>query len=136
MPFDFSGKKVLVTGAAGGIGAPLTRSIVNAGGFVYALGRRNNVEELAKENDNIHPIIVDLADWEATRTTLESLEPLDGVVNMAMLWEGPCEAMKMADDRLKKSLTVNLMAPINVIQVTAKKMINAGKHGSIVNVSR
>ena len=138
MPFDFSEKKVLVTGAGSGIGRQLTRAIANAGGLVYALGRRNNVEELAKENDNIHPIIVDLADWEATRATLEKLEPLDGVINNAFNnAQGYYEAaVEMPQNRLNTSLSVNLMAPINVIQVTAKRMIEAGKHGSIINVSR
>ena len=136
MPFDFSGKNFLVTGAAGGIGASLTRALIKAGGFVYALGRRNNVEELAKENENIHPLVVDLADWEATREALEKLPPLDGVVNNAARADGRFDSLTMSKDRLSRTLNVNVMAPVNVIQITAQKMIEAGKRGSIVNVSR
>ena len=136
MPFDFSGKKFLVTGAAGGLGNPLTKAIVKAGGFVYALGRRNTVGELAKESKNIHPIIADLADWKATRAALEELEPLDGVVNNAARADGRFDSLTMPKDRLSRTLNVNVMAPINVIQIPAKKMIETGKHGSIVNVSR
>ena len=49
MPFDFSEKKVLATSAGSDNGRQLTRAIANAGGLVCALGRRNNVEELAKK---------------------------------------------------------------------------------------
>ena len=35
-----------------------------------------------------------------------------------------------------ETFNVNTLGPINVIQVTAKKMITARIHGSIVNVSR
>ena len=93
-------------------------------------------KNLQKKAKKMHPIIADLADWEATRTALEELEPLDGVVNYAARADGRFDSLTMPKDRLSRALNVNVMAPINVIQITAKKMIEAGKHGSIVNVSR
>ena len=139
MPFDFTGKKILVTGAGRGIGRELTRAIVNAGGEVYALGKtKDNIDSLAKELDNVHPIVVDLRDWESTRQELDKLEALDGVVNNAGIVIGTPEtgALGAKRETIQEVLSVNTMAPINVIQVTARKMIAAGKHGSIVNVSR
>ena len=136
MSFDFAGKKILVTGAGKGIGRELTKTIVNAGGEVYALGRtKENVESLVQETTNVHSVIVDLHDWEATRREMEALEALDGVVNNAAAERTKSNALDCAKESIEKDIAVNLMAPINVIQVTAKKMIEAGKQGSIVNVS-
>ena len=68
MPFDFSGKKFLVTGAGRDLGRAIAKAIAAAGGEVYALGRnKENIESLIQECDNIHPVIADLSDWEATR---------------------------------------------------------------------
>ena len=137
MPFDFTGKKILVTGAGRGIGRELTRAIVNAGGEVYALGRtKENIVSLSRELDKVHPIVVDLKDWDRTKEELDKVEALDGVVNNAAELETWVAALDVKEDILKNAMNVNVMAPINVIQATAKKMIAAGKRGSIVNVSR
>ena len=137
MPFDFTGKKILVTGAGRGIGRELTRAIVNAGGEVYALGRtKENIVSLSRELDKVHPIVVDLKDWDRTKEKLDKVEALDGVVNNAAELETWVAALDVKEDILKNAMNVNVMAPINVIQATAKKMIAAGKRGSIVNVSR
>lgn len=136
MPFDFSGKKILVTGAGGGIGRELAKAIANAGGEVYALGRtKENIESLAGEVNNVHPILADLSDWESTRKVLNELEVMDGVVNNAAIFRPFCDSLSIEKERLVETLNINLMGAINVTQVTAKKMINAGRKGSIVNVS-
>ena len=137
MPFNFNDKKILVTGAGRGIGRELVKAIINAGGEVYALGRtKENIESLSKELSNVHPIIVDLKDWDRTREELDKLEALDGVVNNAAELETFVAALDVKEETLQNAMNVNVMAPINVIQTTAKKMITAGKHGSIVNISR
>lgn len=131
------GKKVLITGAGRGIGRELAISIANAGGEVYALGRtKENIESLAEECCNIHSIVVDLRDWEATREELHKLEALDGVVNNADKSLSYSESLDVEKETLEEALDINVHAPVNVIQVTTKKMIEAGKPGSVVNVSR
>ena len=137
MPFVFTGKKFLVTGAGRDIGRALAESIATAGGEVYALGRnREHIESFATEYDNIHPIVVDLSDWEATRKVLEKLPAFDGVVNNASSHIVTSEALDMSKDVLTDTFCVTLLAPINVIQVTAKAMIETGINGAIVNISR
>ena len=137
MPFDFSGKKILITGAGRGIGRELAKAVAKAGGDVYALGKtKETLESLAQESDRIHPVFADLLDWDATRAAVESLDAMDGVVNNAGVsypWENSLDVSK---ELLEKTLNINLIAAINVIQVTGKKMVAAGKGGSIVNISR
>ena len=137
MPFSFAGKKILVTGAGRDISRALTKAIANNGGEVYALGRnRENIESLVRECDIVHPVIADLSDWEATKEKLEKLPALDCVVYNAAANTFPfTSSLEITKETLAATIDVSLLAPINVIQVTAKKMIEAGIHGSIVNVT-
>ena len=50
MPFDFSDKNILVTGAGRDFGRAVAKAIAAAGGEVYVLGRKKeNIESLVQE---------------------------------------------------------------------------------------
>ena len=138
MAFDFSNKRILITGAGRGIGKGLAIAIVKAGGEVYALSKNTaNLDALVAEcgGKSIHTVTVDLADWKGTRKALESLEPMDGLVNnagMSFPWVSSLDAPK---DIIDKTLDINLKAAVNVTQVIGRKMVESVKGGSIVNVS-
>ena len=137
MPFDFTGKKILVTGAGRGLGRHLTKALVDAGAEVFALARsQEQLDSLASESDQIRQVLADLSDWDKARETIEELDALDGVVNNAAVANPWTEALEVPREMLERTLNVNLLAAINIIQVTGKKMVQAGKGGSIVNVSR
>ena len=137
MPFDFSDKKVLVTGTGRDLGRAVAKAIAAAGGEVYALGRKKeNIESLVRECNNIYPVLADLSDWETTRQELSKLPALNGVVNNAGAIPSYLSALDVGKEKLTEAVNVTTLAPINVIQVTAKKMIEAEIQGSIVNVSR
>jgi 2,3-dihydro-2,3-dihydroxybenzoate dehydrogenase len=58
---------VLVTGAAGGIGAAITRALVGAGHSVAAVDRdAERLKQLAN-SERIHPIMADLSSEAACR---------------------------------------------------------------------
>ena len=139
MPFSFIGKKILITGAGRGLGRDLAKAIARSGGTVYALGRKKEtLNSLANECDNIHPVIADLSNWEETRTAVDKLDAMDGVVNNAVYFPEIllAEALIQPKEVLNQAVNVNLLAPINIIQSTASKMIDKRKKGSIVNYSR
>ena len=137
MGFDFTGKTILITGAGRGIGRALTKDVAKLGGEVYAVSKtKENLDTLAKESERIHPLVVDLNDWDDTRDVLEKLEVMDGVVSSAGVAYPWVKSLEMPKEIIDKTLSVNLMAAINVIQVTGKKMVATGKKGSIVNISR
>ena len=136
MVFDFTGKKILVTGAGSGIGRHLALEIAAAGGEVYALSRtKETLDTLSAESNRIHPIVADLSDWDKTRELVDELEVLNGVVNNAATATRN-NALDSSKEELEKCLHVNVLAAINIIQSTGKKMTAAGQGGSIVNVSR
>ena len=52
---DFRGKKILITGATGGIGSALVKKFVSLGGNVLATGTKSEkLESLKKEYPNIN----------------------------------------------------------------------------------
>ena len=135
----FAGKKFLVTGASRGIGRALAKELSKSGGKAYALGRTKELlESLAQETSNIHPVVADLSDWELTRKIVDRLDCFDGVVNNAALTGdfGAVNALDCPREWLESACRTNMLAAINVIQSTAPKMIERGKGGSIVNISR
>ena len=139
MPFSFIGKKILVTGAGRGLGRDLAKAISKSGGSVYALGRKKDtLDSLASECENIHPVVADLNSWEETRAAVDKLDVMDGVVNNAVYLPDVLmtESRMESKEVLNQAVKVNLLAPINIIQSTASKMIDERIKGSIVNYSR
>ena len=108
------------------------------GGEVFALSRtKETLDTLAKESSKIHTIHADIGDWNNTRKVLEQLDTMDGVVNNAAeVVKQYRPAVDCPQEVLERTLRINLLGAINVLQVTSKKMIDTGKRGSIVNISR
>ena len=137
MSFDFTGKRILVSGAGRGLGRHLCTAIARAGGEVYALGRnKDDLSSLAGERKRIHPVVADLSSWEETKAVVSELDVMHGVVNNAATSNPWTPALDVPRDMIERTLSVNLLAAINIMQITGKKMVEAGVHGSIVNVSR
>ena len=136
MPFDFRGKKVLVTGAGKGIGRAVAVALSDAGCKVYALSRtKSTLDTLVEKDSTIIPIVADLCDWEGTREKLEKLEVLDGLVNNAGIADMAYSVLDCPREYICKILDNNLLSAINCSQVVANKMIKESVKGSIVNVS-
>ena len=132
MAFSFSGKKILITGAGRGIGRALAKEKVKAKGEVFAQGKtKETLDSLAKESDQIHPMLADLRNWDDTREKLKTLESMDKN-NAVRIPDSFNDINECSKEVFEEAIRVNLMGAINVTQVTAK-MIEAGKGGSIVN---
>jgi NAD(P)-dependent dehydrogenase (short-subunit alcohol dehydrogenase family) len=78
---------VLVTGAAGGIGAAITRALVGAGHSVAAVDRDAAALDRLSPSDRIHPFLIDLSSesacLEAVASTVARFGRLDAVINNA-----------------------------------------------------
>lgn len=136
MAFNLSGRKYLVTGAGRGIGRALSKVLSEQGCKVYALSRsKEPLDSLAAECSNIKPIQADIRNWEEFRAKLMDIEPLDGLVNNAgdATLSGP--SLDVPKEYLAQRIDLQLLRPINAIQMVGKKMVDAKKPGSIVNVS-
>ena len=86
--FNFSGKRVLVTGASRGIGLGVARGFANARARLSIIGTNEKVHETADQlraetEADVDGIICDIADRDSVRKAFEDLEPLDVLVNNA-----------------------------------------------------
>lgn len=142
---NFSGKRVLVTGGARGIGRAVAQAFA-AHGAQVALSYRSNheaaQETLATLPGGPHVIIPgDIADAEVAAEVVKrachDLGGLDIVVNNAGVGgHHPLEAASYEDWQAawQRILAVNLLAPANICYCAARHMMEHGG-GRIVNVS-
>lgn len=131
---DFSGKRVIVTGAGKGIGRATALMLAARGAKVIALTRTAaDLESLKQEIDCV-AITVDLADPVATRAAALRALPADLLVNCA----GTTELESFLDvsvENFDLLYAVNTRAPMIVAQEYARDMVKSGRKGAIVNVS-
>ncbi|MCP1643688.1 3-oxoacyl-[acyl-carrier protein] reductase [Pseudomonas citronellolis] len=112
--FDFSGRRVLVTGAAQGIGRRIAEGFAEAGASLLLLDRQEQaVEALASELRNqgreARALAVDLADPAAIATALAGLDGLDVLVHNAAYFP-LTEFAAITPQLLQRTLAVNLGA--------------------------
>lgn len=131
--FDFSGQRVLVTGASSGIGWEVAQHLLRSGAAVYAMGRdASALEKLAGQG--CHVLQVDMGDSAQLAAALEALPVMQGLVNCAgvSVLESATNVSVAAFDQV---MAVNVRAAALVAGSVAKGMIESGEGGSIVNVS-
>ncbi|MBB5407168.1 NAD(P)-dependent dehydrogenase (short-subunit alcohol dehydrogenase family) [Paraburkholderia sp. HC6.4b] len=132
--FDFSGRSILVTGASSGIGRATVEALCASGASVVAAAR--NLNELARlaEETGCETLRLDISDEAVIDEAMASLEPFDGLVNCAgiALLERAVETTAASFDRV---MAVNARGAVLVAKHVARGMLDAGRAGSIVNVS-
>ena len=131
---SLEGKTVLVTGAGKGIGRATAVMLAAKGARVVAMSRTAaDLDSLAAEIGCL-PIVVDLADAEATRAAARAAMPVDFLVNNAgaTILESFLDTSVESFDSL---MAVNTRAPMILGQEYARDRIGRGLGGAIVNVS-
>jgi L-xylulose reductase len=135
MPFDFSGKRALVTGAGKGIGRATVRSLVECGAEVVALSRTEaDLVSLKEEIPGVQTVCVDLSDIVASVDAVKSLGPIHLLVNNAGITKLE-PFLEVTTEAFDSIFSVNVKSVLFLSQVIAKGMMERGEGGSIVNVS-
>jgi NAD(P)-dependent dehydrogenase (short-subunit alcohol dehydrogenase family) len=130
---EFSGQRVLVTGAGKGIGRATVDRLVAEGAKVVALTRSES-DLPGLRQAGCETILCDLADARATREAVAAAQPIDLLVNNA----GTTKIESFLDtspESFDWLMAVNARAPMIVAQECARDMIRRGQKGAIVNVS-
>ena len=130
---NLTGATVLLTGATGGIGHAIARSLHAAGATLILTGRRREVlEPLAHEVGGV-AAACDLADPGAVRALVAAHPDVDVVVaNAALPASGPLTSF--TPEQVDRALQVNLLAPIAIAHAYAPAMSSRGR-GQLVFIS-
>ena len=137
--FDLTGKSALVTGASGGIGAEIARTLHGAGATVALSGTRTEpLEALAAElGGRAHVLPCNLsipADVEGlVKRAAEAMGAVDILVNNAGITKDGL-AMRMSDEDWQSVIDVNLTATFRLCRAAIRGMMKA-RWGRIVNIS-
>ncbi|MDU8945710.1 3-oxoacyl-[acyl-carrier-protein] reductase [Ovoidimarina sediminis] len=137
--FDLTGKAALVTGASGGLGAEIARTLHGAGATVGLSGTREQpLEALAAElGERAHVLPCNLSDAEAVdalpKAAAEAMGLVDILVNNAGITRDQI-FMRMSDEEWQSVLDVNLTASMKLMKGVIRGMMKA-RWGRIVNIS-
>jgi NAD(P)-dependent dehydrogenase (short-subunit alcohol dehydrogenase family) len=132
-PFSLSGKTILVTGAAGGIGKAVAAECAKMGAkLVLTDIVEQGLEETMSilEGDGHSFFVADMTNQEELDTLVSSMPNLDGMVSNAGITKpAPVKFIKKED--LERIMSINALAPIYLTQkLLRKKIFNDG--GSLV----
>jgi NAD(P)-dependent dehydrogenase (short-subunit alcohol dehydrogenase family) len=145
MDLGLKGKVALVTGGATGIGAGISDSLAEEGvqvavnyivdgpaamEFAAELGRRHGVRAVAVYGDVSRPADAELMIEETGR----QLGPLDILVNNAGIWPTE-EVLGISDASWQRVIDINLNGPFYLARRAAKRLVEEGRRGTIVNIS-
>ena len=135
---NFKDKKILITGATGGIGKALVKKFVSLEGNVLATGTKTEkLNALKEEFPNINILKFDISDHskieEFIENTSSQLDGLDVLVNNAGINMDNL-SLRMKDEEWKKVIDVNLGATFFLCKYAIKKMLK-NKYGRIVNIT-
>jgi len=137
--FDLTGKTALVTGATGGIGAAIARSLHKQGATVAISGTRAEVLEALKAElgERVHVLPCNLGNAEEVEKLVPAAEAamgsLDILVNNAGITRDGL-AMRMKDDDWAQVIDVNLTASFRLARAAMRGMMKR-RYGRIIGIT-
>lgn len=140
----FAGRKVLITGAASGIGRATAEAVAAQGGQLVLTDVQTGAldQVVAEINGRGGHVLYhrpgDISDYEWVAAFARAVEAEVGVMDVVMniagvsAW-GPVE--KLEHRQWRQMVEVNLMGPIHIIECFVPQMVRRGDGGQLVNVS-
>ena len=135
---NFKDKKILITGATGGIGNWLVKKFLSLEGTVLATGTNSEkLDALKKEFPNISVLKFDISEHSKIEEFIENansqLVGLDILVNNAGITMDNL-SLRMKDEEWRKVIDINLTSTFYLCKHAIKKMLR-NKYGRIVNIT-
>ena len=137
--FNLTGKTALITGASGGIGAAIAKTLHAAGATIAISGTRQAVlDELkAQIGENVHVLPCNLSNGEEVEKLIPAAEAamggLDILVNNAGITKDGL-AMRMKDEDWQSVIDVNLTSNFRLCRAAMRGMMKK-RWGRIINIT-
>ena len=135
---NFKNKKILITGATGGIGNSLVKKYVELEGTILATGtKEEKLEEIKKKFPKINVIKFDISNHSKIEEFVDNvaleLGGLDVLINNAGMNMDNL-SLRMKDEEWKNVIDINLSSTFLLSKYSIKKMLK-NKFGRIVNIT-
>lgn len=137
--FNLTGKTALITGASGGIGAAIAKTLHAAGATIAISGTRQAVlEELKTQiGENVHVLPCNLSNVEDVEKLIPAAESamggLDILINNAGITKDGL-AMRMKDEDWQSVIDVNLTSNFRLCRAAMRGMMKK-RWGRIINIT-
>jgi NAD(P)-dependent dehydrogenase (short-subunit alcohol dehydrogenase family) len=137
--FRVDGKRALITGGGRGIGLAAASALAAAGAQVTLIARTGSEIEAAAQairarGDEAQTLSLDVTDLTAVRRAIDAVEPFDILINNAGT-NRPAVLMDVTAEDFDLIMGLNVRAAFFMAQAVARRLIAAGRPGSIINVS-
>ena len=135
---NLKNKKILITGATGGIGNSLVEKFNSFGALIFATGtNQKKLEDLKNKFNNINVEKLKLDEHDKIEKFIDNVaEKMDGIdvlvnnagINLDNL------SIRLSEENWKKVLDINLTASFLMSKFVIKKMLKK-KYGKIINIT-
>ena len=141
--FSLHGRIALVTGASSGIGRVLAQGLAAAGARIVAVARRaERLDDLVREIEGQGGAAIaaqaDVTDIDSIERAFDLAEQNFGTVDVVVSNAGVSDArnfLKIEPAARDAVLDTNFRGVWNVGQTAARRLVAAGREGSIINVA-
>jgi NAD(P)-dependent dehydrogenase (short-subunit alcohol dehydrogenase family) len=133
------GRRAVVTGAGRGIGAAAAAALAEAGAHVTLIARtaaeiQGVAAEIKANGGDAEATPLDICNNATLEDVLEERPPFDILINNAGT-NRPRPFLEVTEDDYDTITSLNLRAAFFTAQFAARRMVQAGKQGSIINIS-
>ena len=137
--FRLDGRRALVTGGGRGIGLAAASALAAAGAHVTLAARtRGEIEEAAAairaRGEAAEALVLDVTDLDAAAAAVAAAAPFEVLVNNAGT-NRPATLMDVQIEDFDAIFGLNVRAAFFMAQAVARRLIEAKRPGSIINIS-
>ena len=143
MQLSHEGKIALVTGASSGIGEAVALALADSGASVVLAARRMErlevlAEKIKLKGAKVLAVLLDVGDRASVTAAFDQAVEQLGVPDIIINNAGVSELgnfLKFSDEKRDKVMKINYNGVWNVGQEAAQRLVEAGKGGSIINIT-